>query len=249
MLSSSRPSSPTQDPVARSTAPFVLRRALVLLLALAPALATPPAQAASFDGRAHVAVAAQGVRAMHGVRGVRAAHAVRPAPVAHASRRHVCPSTRAVHAHTAAGAHVERAIVCLMNRVRLRSGLRPLHMNRCLDRLAERHARDMVARRYFAHSSASGRSLGQRARVFGYSPRTVHWTVGENLAWGAGPASRALWVVEAWMRSPGHRANILRPSFRHVGVAAVRGIPTGIRGMRHPRTFTVDFGVGGRRCG
>jgi uncharacterized protein YkwD len=169
-----------------------------------------------------------------------------PAARAHAR---VCPSTRAVRAHSAAGAHVERAIVCLINRVRLHAGRRPLHVNACLDRLAERHARDMVARRYFAHSSARGLSLGQRARTYGYSPRTAQWTVGENLAWGEGPASRALWVVRAWMRSPEHRANILHRSFRHVGVAAVRGIPMWIGGVRRPRTFTVDFGAGGRRCG
>ena len=168
------------------------------------------------------------------------------APTASARGR-ICPKLRAVHADTRAGAHVERAIVCLMNRVRVRSGMRPLHMNRCLDRLAERHTRDMVRRRYFAHSAAGGRSLGQRARRFGYSPRRENWTVGENLAWGAGRSSRALWIVRAWMRSPGHRANILHRSFRHVGVAAVRGVPTGSRGARRPRTFTVDFGAGGRR--
>lgn len=166
------------------------------------------------------------------------------------ARGRICPTLRAVHAHTGAGAHVERALVCLMNRVRLRSGMRPLHVNRCLDRLAERHARDMVRRRYFAHSSSGGRNLGQRARRFGYSPRRANWTVGENLAWGAGRSSRALWVVSAWMRSPSHRANILRSSYRHVGVAAVRGTPTRTRGARRPRTFTVDFGAGGRRhCG
>jgi uncharacterized protein YkwD len=168
------------------------------------------------------------------------------APPAEASR--ACPSPRAVLARTAAGAHVERAVVCLVNRVRRRAGLRPLRVNRCLDRLAERHARDMVARSYFAHSSASGRSLAQRAQAFGYAARSPRWVVGENLAWGAGPAGRARWVVRAWMRSPGHRQNILTRRFRHVGVAAVRGTPIGVRGVRRPRTFALDLGAGGRRC-
>jgi uncharacterized protein YkwD len=153
-----------------------------------------------------------------------------------------------VLARTAAGAHVERALLCLVNRVRRRAGLRALRVNRCLDRAAERHARDMVARRYFAHSSSSGAGLGQRARAFGYAARRPHWVVGENLAWGAGPASRARWVVRAWMRSPGHRQNILTGRFRHVGVAAVRGTPVYVRGVARPRTFTVDFGARGARC-
>lgn len=169
------------------------------------------------------------------------------APAAEASR--ACPSARAVHARTASGAHVERAIVCMVNRVRRRAGLRPLRVNRCLDRLADRHARDMVARRYFAHSSAGGRSLAQRARTFGYRARGRGWLVGENLAWGTGRASRARWVVRAWMRSPSHRRNILTRAFRDVGVAAVRGTPNGTRGLRRPRTFTLDLGArGSSRC-
>lgn len=172
---------------------------------------------------------------------------VLPAPAAHASR--ACPSTHAMHARSAAAAHVERAVVCLMNRVRARAGMRPLRVNRCLDRSATRHTRDMIVRGYFAHSSASGRSFQQRARRFGYAARAPGWRVGENLAWGAGPRSRARWFVRAWMHSPSHRANILHRSFRHVGVAVLRGTPGGWRGLRRPRTVTVDFGAHGRsRC-
>jgi uncharacterized protein YkwD len=165
-----------------------------------------------------------------------------------AQARRGCPSARAVLARTSAGAHVERAIVCRMNRIRRRAGLRPLRVNRCLDRLAERHAREMVVRRYFAHSSARGRDLAQRARAVGYRPRTSGWIVGENLAWGAGRSSRAAWVVRAWMHSASHRWNILSRRYREVGVAAVRGVPTSTRGLPRPRTFALDFGAGGRRC-
>ncbi len=168
------------------------------------------------------------------------------APAAQASR--ACPAPHAMLARTASGAHVERAVLCLMNRVRSSYGLRPLRVNRCLDRSAERHARDMVAHRYFAHGSTNGRSFVQRAARFGYEPRAGAWTVGENLAWGAGPSARASWIVAAWLRSPGHRANILRPGFRHVGVAVVRGVPNGIGGVGRVRTVTVDFGAGGRAC-
>jgi uncharacterized protein YkwD len=167
------------------------------------------------------------------------------APAAHASR--ACPSARAMHARTPAAAHVERAVVCMMNRARRRFGLRPLRVNRCLDRSALRHTREMVWRGYFAHSSARGRSFADRARRFGYRPRrSGGWLVGENLAWGLGRSGKARWFVRAWMHSPPHRANILSRSFRDVGVAVVRGTPVGATRPR-PRTITVDFGAGGRR--
>ncbi|MGB2710437.1 MAG: CAP domain-containing protein, partial [Conexibacter sp.] len=136
-------------------------------------------------------------------------------------------------------------VLCRMNRVRRRAGLRPLRVNRCLDRGAEQHTRDMIWRRYFAHGSARGGSFAQRAQRFGYIPRAPGWRVGENLAWGTGSSGRARWFVRAWMHSPGHRANILSRSFRDVGIAVLRGTPLGIRG-RHPRTITVDFGARGR---
>jgi hypothetical protein len=53
------------------------------------------------------------------------------------------------------------------------------------------------------------------------------WTVGENLVWGTGPLSTPQAVVTAWMNSPPHRENLLRPTYREVGIGALAGIPIG----------------------
>jgi uncharacterized protein YkwD len=141
---------------------------------------------------------------------------------------------------------VERRVRCIVNRRRASAGLQPLRYDRCLDRAAEGHARDMVRRHYFAHTSRGGRNLVQRVRAAGYVRRAGHWRLGENLAWGAGRRSTARSIVHGWMNSPPHRANILARGFRDVGVAVVRGAPVRGRasasGARRS-TFVVEFGA------
>lgn len=152
-------------------------------------------------------------------------------------------------------ARVERRVRCLINQRRALSHLRPLRYDRCLDRAAERHARDMVRRHYFAHSSRNGRGIAARVRAAGYLRRAARWRVGENLAWGAGASAGARRTVRAWLRSRPHRANVLARGFRDVGVAVVRGAPirrdARRRGARRaPATYVVEFGArDGGRCG
>jgi uncharacterized protein YkwD len=150
-------------------------------------------------------------------------------------------------------AKLERRVRCLVNRRRARSGMAPLRYNRCLDRAAERHVRDMVRRRYFAHSSLRGSTPAERARAAGYVPRSGGWAVAENLGWGLGAGALPHAIVRAWLRSPGHRANILQRSFEDVGVAVVPGSPfrtTVRRSGKAPATYVVEFGArqSGRRC-
>jgi len=143
-------------------------------------------------------------------------------------------------------------MLCLMNHERARFGLPPLHGNRCLHRVAARHAHDMVHRRYFAHTTPNGWDPGQRARASGYVPRAAAWIVGENIAWGVGGAATAGWVFNAWMHSPPHRHNILSRAFHDVGIGVSRGVPVhGFPGYRLRATFSVDFGAqrGRTRCG
>ncbi|MDW5593382.1 CAP domain-containing protein, partial [Conexibacter stalactiti] len=161
-----------------------------------------------------------------------------------------CPAATAMPAAAVSAARSEQALLCLLNRERARAGARPLRANRCLARAAADHARDMVRRRYFEHSSPDGRSFSDRILATGYAPPSARWTVGENLAWGVAPAGDAAWVVNAWMNSSGHRENVLRAGFRDVGLAAVEGAPAGGDGAR--ATWAAEFGVqsGGRgRCG
>ena len=51
------------------------------------------------------------------------------------------------------------------------------------------------------------------------------WSLGENLAWRSGAAATPAHIVEAWMRSPGHRRNILDGGFREIGVGLATGAP------------------------
>ncbi len=134
------------------------------------------------------------------------------------------------------------ASVCLMNKSRASRGLRPLKTDRRLALAARRHSDDMVQRGYFSHVSRRGGNVVSRLRSAGYFRGDLRaWFVGENLAWGAGWNStpRAIWL--SWMRSSGHRANILQSRFREVGVGVVLQTPTAR--PRHGATYTTTFGM------
>jgi uncharacterized protein YkwD len=109
-----------------------------------------------------------------------------------------------------------RRVVAWVNAHRAAAGLRPVRIRVAVHRAAEFHARDQAAMRVMTHTGSDGSDAGQRIRRRGYTWST--W--GENVAYGYRTA-RA--VMRAWMNSPGHRANILNPSFRHVGVGVQRG--------------------------
>src|SRR4051794_21514882 len=94
-----------------------------------------------------------------------------------------CPGGSLVPAR-ANSAAVRSAVLCLLNRQRALHGLAPLHGNGRLRRAGWGHARDMVAHRYFAHSSRNGAPFEARIRATGYMATATRWWVGENLAWG-----------------------------------------------------------------
>ena len=129
------------------------------------------------------------------------------------------------------------ATACLINEVRRVAGLHRLETVRELRRIAAAHSRDMVLRRYFAHTEPPRRTLAARLR-------SIDWSgaAGENIAWGTTYYATPRAIVWAWMRSPGHRANILFPGYRSVGVALSLGVPKG--GSLPGSTYTADFGAG-----
>lgn len=135
-----------------------------------------------------------------------------------------------------------RATRCLVNRERRARGLVPLRPNARLAVAARWHARDMVRHTYFGHNSRSGERFTARISRSGYLRGAARWLVGENLAWGGGAESTPRWTVRLWMRSPPHRANILTPRFRDIGVAAVPGVPVR-EGYRIEATYVHEFGV------
>lgn len=119
----------------------------------------------------------------------------------------------------------QEAIVAAMNRERARHGLGPLRFESRLARAAGERASDMFELGYFDHVAPDGRSPFLTVKNQGYRYRAV----GENLATGYATADA---VVAGWMRSPGHRANILGRSYEDVGIAVHAGSP--VRGYGGP---------------
>ncbi len=119
-------------------------------------------------------------------------------------------------------------MLCLLNARRAATGAPALSIQGQLTRGALDHARDMVANHYFSHRSRDGRRLRDRLQQSGYIARG-QWFVGETLAWASGARSTPQAIVDAFMDSPTHREVLLNPRFRDIGVAFVRGTPTGAR--------------------
>jgi uncharacterized protein YkwD len=120
---------------------------------------------------------------------------------------------------------LEASVLCLINETRAQHGIRPVHSNGNLRQAGMSHSQDMVSAGYFEHTSPSGRTFIDRISNTGYTRGARRWLVGENLVWGSGSRSTPQAMVDAWMESPAHRANLLRGRYREVGVAVVRGTP------------------------
>jgi uncharacterized protein YkwD len=151
-----------------------------------------------------------------------------------------CGSTSAMPGQVSRAA-LASSTVCLVNAERTQRGMRPLKVNRRLSRASAAHANDMVRRDYFSHDSLSGASFVDRIRRTGYLSGPRAWLVGENLAWGSGNRSSPAAIVDAWMHSPGHRANILQRRFREIGIGLSLGAPERPEGPA--ATYATDFGA------
>ncbi|MCK7622449.1 sigma-70 family RNA polymerase sigma factor [Streptomyces sp. RS10V-4] len=134
---------------------------------------------------------------------------------------------RTTHAPSAPTGVVDQ-VVALANKERTAAGCSPLTGDPQLQNAAQSHSDDMAARHFFDHSNPDGADPGQRITAAGY-----RWsTYGENIARGQQTATA---VMESWMNSPGHRANILNCSFKNIGV----GVHNGAGGP----WWTQDFGT------
>ena len=133
---------------------------------------------------------------------------------------------------------VRTAVLCLHNRERSARGLPKLAEQPELRTAAEGHSVHMVDAQFFAHDGPDGSDMVDRILGAGYA-RGQGWSLGENIAWGTGPLATAAAIHRAWMRSPGHKANILSRAFDEIGVGVVVGAPgQGGEGA----TYTTDFG-------
>lgn len=108
----------------------------------------------------------------------------------------------------------ENEVIRLVNDIRSQKGLGTLTADWELSRVARYKSQDMVDNRYFSHTSPTYGTPFQMIKAFGLSYRSA----GENIAYGyATPQA----VVNAWMNSSGHRANILNASYTKIGVGYV----------------------------
>jgi uncharacterized protein YkwD len=135
---------------------------------------------------------------------------------------------------------IRAAILCLHNQIRAEHELPALRENKRLRKAALGHSRHMVADRFFEHTTPAGVTMVDRILNARYVREDEGWALGENLAWGTGSYATPRGAVDAWMDSPGHRANILKRSYRELGVGVVVGVPVSDAAGA---TYTVDFGV------
>jgi uncharacterized protein YkwD len=128
-------------------------------------------------------------------------------------------------------------IIVFTNNERKKNNLAPLEVNEILMRTADQKAKDILNRQYFAHLSPSGEGVKELAQTAGYESIII----GENLALGTFKDEAE--VVEAWMESPGHRANILNPYYREIGVAVEKGLFEGKNVWVAVQHFAVPLSV------
>lgn len=146
------------------------------------------------------------------------------------------PATAAPTTATAAPAPTgddtakQQAILALVNAERSNAGCGALTLQPQLNAAADAHSQDMADQVYFDHTGLDGSRPWDRAARAGYGGGFI----GENIAQGYGTEAS---VMDGWMNSPGHRANILNCGYTHLGVGYASG--------QRPHYWTQLFGAGG----
>jgi uncharacterized protein YkwD len=137
---------------------------------------------------------------------------------------------------------LQAGVLDQLNEIRRAHGLAPLSLDPALSEAARDHTAEMLADGYFAHSSANGQAFWKRIQRFYPSARYSYWSVGENLLWLPGTVG-PVGALNLWMASPEHRANILAPGWRQIGISAVYepGAP-GVFGGNAVTVVATDFG-------
>ena len=126
----------------------------------------------------------------------------------------------------------EQNLLAAINAARAANGAPPLTIGARLQRAADAHSAAMARSGSFTHGN-----WYRRLRAFGVRGRTL----GETIAWGSGSYGTAQSIVGMWLASPEHRATMLRPGYRRVGVGIAVGRMGGYSGAR---VATADFSGG-----
>lgn len=109
-----------------------------------------------------------------------------------------------------------KEIINLTNQARLEQSLPTLKINHLLTKAAEAKAKAIVKSQFFSHNAPDGKKFSDWVKEVDYH----YVVVGENLAMGFGSSEA---VVEAWLNSPMHRANILKTDYQEIGLVVVKG--------------------------
>jgi uncharacterized protein YkwD len=176
-----------------------------------------------------------------GAQGIRIAVAVAIVAVAGAFAAPVGSSGNA-KTHLALSS-LESGVLQQLNKIRVQHGLVPVKLNARLSAAALQHSTEMGADGYFQHDSHDGTAFWKRINRWYASGGYGYWSVGENLLWSS-PDVDPGHALELWMNSAEHRANILAPRWREIGVSAVHvhAAPGDYHGL-DVTIITTDFGV------
>lgn len=139
--------------------------------------------------------------------------APKPAPVEPAPRP-PAPRPKPAAKPSSPDEAAKARVVELVNVQRAKNGCGAVHSDSRLATAAQGHSADMARRNYFDHTTPEGVDPWERAKAAGYDTPT-----GENIAMGQRTAED---VVEGWMNSPGHRANILNCDSHAIGMGLAR---------------------------
>lgn len=119
----------------------------------------------------------------------------------------------ATHNMASAQASVSQSILDLTNRARRQAQQGSLSLDSKLSAAAQRHADDLARGAQFSHQGSDGSTLVDRVKGSGYA----YWTIGENIYYRS-PNNSPDEAVQGWLRSPGHRNNMLNGTFTQLGV-------------------------------
>jgi uncharacterized protein YkwD len=138
---------------------------------------------------------------------------------------------------------LEALVLQRINELRAANGLSAWTASSGLTKAAVAHSRSMVLNGFFAHESRNGAPFWERVKTF-YGPRARGWTVGENLAMFGGAKPDADAILQAWIASPPHRANLLSKFFANAGIAILYDPAAGgVYGGGSTWVVTLDLGA------
>ena len=138
---------------------------------------------------------------------------------------------------------LERGVLTDINAVRAEHHVPALRLSPALTDAARAHSQEMETDGYFAHDSYDGTAFWKRIQRYYPSGSFGLWSVGENLLWSS-PTVDAQGALTMWLDSPEHRKNMLDPSWREIGVAAVHEVDApGVYQGLEVTIVTTDFGV------